>query len=90
MGGFLFIFPWIIHSLPALALYPFAVGESGNTTETLTSNAWQDGTLPDHSGFHQAVCLRRRESLISAVALSEFKDGEWLTVDHFRQREDLP
>jgi len=32
-----------------------------------------DGTLPDNSGFHQAVCLGRGEPLIPAVALGEFK-----------------
>ena len=40
--------------------------------------------------FHQAVCLRRREPLVSSVALREFKYGKWLTVHHFRLREDLP
>ena len=40
--------------------------------------------------FHQAVCLWRREPLVSSVALGEFQHGERLTVDHFWRREDLP
>jgi len=40
--------------------------------------------------FHEAVSLRRRESLVSPVALGEFQHGKGLTVDHFRRREDLP
>jgi hypothetical protein len=40
--------------------------------------------------FHQTVCLRRREPLVSSVALGEFQHGKGLTVHDFRLREDLP
>ena len=59
------------------------------TADTLINQVMYGKTLSDHCRFHEAVCLRRQEALISAMALREFQYGERLAVDHFRHRKDL-
>jgi hypothetical protein len=59
-------------------------------SRNMMSNLGKSRALPGDSGFHQAVCLWRRKSLVSSVALGEFQYGKGLAVDHLGCREDLP
>jgi hypothetical protein len=55
----------------------------------VTLTGYKATALPNYSGFHQTVCLGRREPLISAMTLREFEYRERLTVYQFRGRKDL-
>jgi hypothetical protein len=65
------------------------VVKRGKRALGITLTGYKATALPNYSGFHQTVCLGRREPLISAMALREFEYRERLTVYQFRGRKDL-
>ena len=62
---------------------------TGCATGGKSGTGWGRALL-NYSGFHQAVCLRRREPLVRSVVFGQIEDREGLAIDYFFRGKALP